>query len=303
MLLLKFFFFLENREIFWAKTMINTINSKNLKNCSKTVVLDFCQRSWVTVTVRCFQSWKMFRLQQRFWSVRTRERNWISKLSRGTEAGRDPRGQWPQLSSDHRGSRSRHMKINTFNLELILSVCVFGSQEGMGYLQVHSDGVKLEDGESEFLLPVYAQEIHSREVMTPLHLPLLCLRSNQTPRLVFFLRGLVPTPVVILSSGCLPSCELDCCVASAPTSCSLIAPRLTLCRLPEVSNLVAVQEVFCCRGDVSEPTVSTACTWCCCTVLPINLRDICVCVVYDPTAAADGNTLLQLFTCYGCFCS
>lgn len=77
------------------------------------------------------------------------------------------------------------MKINTFNLELILSVCVFGSQEGMGYLQVHSDGVKLEDGESEFLLPVYAQEIHSREVMTPLHLPLLCLRSNQTPRLVF----------------------------------------------------------------------------------------------------------------------
>lgn len=37
-------------------------------------------------------------------------------------------------------------------------------QEGMGLLQVHSDGVKLEEGESEFLFPVYTQEIHSREV-------------------------------------------------------------------------------------------------------------------------------------------
>lgn len=37
-------------------------------------------------------------------------------------------------------------------------------QEGMGLLQVHSDGVKLEEGESEFLFPVYAEEIHSREV-------------------------------------------------------------------------------------------------------------------------------------------
>ncbi|XP_054651153.1 gamma-sarcoglycan isoform X3 [Dunckerocampus dactyliophorus] len=35
--------------------------------------------------------------------------------------------------------------------------------EGMGLLQVHSDGVKLEDGGSEFLLPLYTQEIHSRE--------------------------------------------------------------------------------------------------------------------------------------------
>lgn len=37
-------------------------------------------------------------------------------------------------------------------------------QEGMGHLQVDSDGVKLQEGESEFLFPVYAQEIHSREV-------------------------------------------------------------------------------------------------------------------------------------------
>ncbi|XP_026220817.1 gamma-sarcoglycan [Anabas testudineus] len=44
----------------------------------------------------------------------------------------------------------------------ILRVMWFNT-EGMGFLQVHSDGVKLEEGESEFLFPVYAQEIHSRE--------------------------------------------------------------------------------------------------------------------------------------------
>ncbi|XP_053176854.1 gamma-sarcoglycan [Scomber japonicus] len=44
----------------------------------------------------------------------------------------------------------------------ILRVMWFNT-EGMGLLQVHSDGVKLEEGESEFLFPVYAEEIHSRE--------------------------------------------------------------------------------------------------------------------------------------------
>uniref|UniRef100_A0A3B5M771 Gamma-sarcoglycan n=1 Tax=Xiphophorus couchianus TaxID=32473 RepID=A0A3B5M771_9TELE len=44
----------------------------------------------------------------------------------------------------------------------ILRVMWFNA-EGMGLLQVHPDGVKLEEGESEFLFPVYAQEIHSRE--------------------------------------------------------------------------------------------------------------------------------------------
>ncbi|KAM8902953.1 gamma-sarcoglycan isoform 1-T2 [Spinachia spinachia] len=34
---------------------------------------------------------------------------------------------------------------------------------GMGLLQVNSDGVQLDEGESDFLFPVYAQEIHSRE--------------------------------------------------------------------------------------------------------------------------------------------
>lgn len=44
----------------------------------------------------------------------------------------------------------------------ILRVMWFNT-EGMGLLQVHSDGVKLEEGESELLFPLYAQEIHSRE--------------------------------------------------------------------------------------------------------------------------------------------
>ncbi|KAF3692970.1 Gamma-sarcoglycan [Channa argus] len=44
----------------------------------------------------------------------------------------------------------------------ILRVMWFNT-EGMGLLQVHSDGVKLEEGESEFLFPVYAKEINSRE--------------------------------------------------------------------------------------------------------------------------------------------
>lgn len=44
----------------------------------------------------------------------------------------------------------------------ILRVMWFNS-DGMGLLQFQSDGVKLEDGESEFLLPLYVQEIHSRE--------------------------------------------------------------------------------------------------------------------------------------------
>ncbi|KAG7470502.1 hypothetical protein MATL_G00114530 [Megalops atlanticus] len=43
----------------------------------------------------------------------------------------------------------------------ILRVMWFNS-EGMGLLKVNADGLRLE-GESEFLFPLYAQEIHSRE--------------------------------------------------------------------------------------------------------------------------------------------
>ncbi|XP_056467592.1 gamma-sarcoglycan [Gadus chalcogrammus] len=45
----------------------------------------------------------------------------------------------------------------------ILRVMWFDT-DGMGLLGVHPDGVRLEEGESEFLLPLYANEIHSRNV-------------------------------------------------------------------------------------------------------------------------------------------
>ncbi|CAJ1065771.1 gamma-sarcoglycan [Xyrichtys novacula] len=44
-----------------------------------------------------------------------------------------------------------------------LIFCALCLKEGMGHLQVESHGVKLENGESEFLFPLYAEEIHSRE--------------------------------------------------------------------------------------------------------------------------------------------
>lgn len=54
----------------------------------------------------------------------------------------------------------------------------------MGLLQVHPDGLKLEDGESEFLSPIYAEEIHSREVRSPwlssIFLPLTLLSLSLT---------------------------------------------------------------------------------------------------------------------------
>ena len=53
-------------------------------------------------------------------------------------------------------------------LVTVVTVLIFllwlSFQEGMGHMKVTSDGVRLEDGESEFLFPLYAQEIHSREV-------------------------------------------------------------------------------------------------------------------------------------------
>ncbi|CAB1349052.1 unnamed protein product [Coregonus sp. 'balchen'] len=55
--------------------------------------------------------------------------------------------------------------ILTVNFALtiwILQIMWFNT-EGMGHLKVTSDGVRLEDGESEFLFPLYAQEILSRE--------------------------------------------------------------------------------------------------------------------------------------------
>ncbi|XP_019720405.1 gamma-sarcoglycan [Hippocampus comes] len=52
-------------------------------------------------------------------------------------------------------------------VNLALTIWIFRvmwfNSEGMGLLQVDSNGVKLDKGESEFLLPLYAEEIHSRD--------------------------------------------------------------------------------------------------------------------------------------------
>ncbi|TNN01614.1 gamma-sarcoglycan [Takifugu flavidus] len=52
-------------------------------------------------------------------------------------------------------------------VNLALTIWIFRvmwfNTDGMGLLQIHSDGLKLDEGESEFLSPIYAGEIHSRE--------------------------------------------------------------------------------------------------------------------------------------------
>ncbi|KAK7882920.1 hypothetical protein WMY93_029094 [Mugilogobius chulae] len=53
--------------------------------------------------------------------------------------------------------------VVNFALTIWILRVMWFNPDGMGLLQVNSDGVKLEDGESEFLFPVYANEIHSRE--------------------------------------------------------------------------------------------------------------------------------------------
>lgn len=55
----------------------------------------------------------------------------------------------------------------TLSYTLPLSSCHL-LKDGMGLLQVHSDRLKLDEGESEFLSPIYAEEIHSREVPSSL---------------------------------------------------------------------------------------------------------------------------------------
>uniref|UniRef100_UPI0037E7F6AF gamma-sarcoglycan n=1 Tax=Semicossyphus pulcher TaxID=241346 RepID=UPI0037E7F6AF len=53
--------------------------------------------------------------------------------------------------------------VVNFALTMWIFRVMWFSMEGMGHLQVHSDGIKMEQARSEFLFPVYAQEIHSRE--------------------------------------------------------------------------------------------------------------------------------------------
>ncbi|XP_034557034.1 gamma-sarcoglycan [Notolabrus celidotus] len=53
--------------------------------------------------------------------------------------------------------------VVNFALTIWIFRVMWFNMEGMGHMQVESHGVKLENGESEFLFPLYAQEIHSRE--------------------------------------------------------------------------------------------------------------------------------------------
>jgi len=49
------------------------------------------------------------------------------------------------------------------NNNKICKILAFSPQTGMGHLRVTKEGLRLE-GESEFLFPLYAKEIHSRVV-------------------------------------------------------------------------------------------------------------------------------------------
>lgn len=53
--------------------------------------------------------------------------------------------------------------VVNFALTIWIFRVMWFNGEGMGHLKVTEDGVRLEDKESEFLHPLYAQEIHSRE--------------------------------------------------------------------------------------------------------------------------------------------
>ncbi|XP_075997915.1 gamma-sarcoglycan [Genypterus blacodes] len=53
--------------------------------------------------------------------------------------------------------------VVNFALTIWIFRVMWFNTDGMGLLQVHPDGAKLVEGESEFLFPLYAQEIHSRD--------------------------------------------------------------------------------------------------------------------------------------------
>lgn len=53
--------------------------------------------------------------------------------------------------------------VINFALTIWIIRVMWFNMDGMGHLQVNSEGVKLENGESEFLVPLYAKEIHSRD--------------------------------------------------------------------------------------------------------------------------------------------
>lgn len=54
---------------------------------------------------------------------------------------------------------------NEYSSNYKMCIILAFSQTGMGHLRVTKEGLRLE-GESEFLFPLYAKEIHSRVVST-----------------------------------------------------------------------------------------------------------------------------------------
>lgn len=151
----------------------------------------------------------------------------------------------------------------------------------MGLLQFHSDGVKLEDGESEFLFPVYAEEIHSREVR----------QSEHThPELGLTPLGYIRQLLRQLGTSRAVSIEIQF--------------------LQQWSNRVILPLylylLFNFSGDVLEQTgvgSRSRCCWrCWCSKVPVNLRHVCGGKRFMARLlAADGITLLQLFTRHGLF--
>lgn len=135
-------------------------------------------------------------------------------------------------------------------------------QEGMGLLQVHPDGVKLEEGESEFLSPIYAEEIHSREVrpppaflahlLTPSSPPisLILPRPSPSPHTSF----LISEAVCLFIKHHLPPPRL---ISSA--SCTLLHIFWAMCR--------SKAGVGSCRQRTRR--------WCTEPSLPISLQDVC----------------------------
>lgn len=143
----------------------------------------------------------------------------------------------------------------------------------MGLLQVHSDGVKLEEGESEFLSPIYAEEIHSREVRSsPTHTLSWCsfphpssLHPSHPPSSVFFILKLLSS--VQKLSDCLPNTAVGW----------KFSPHAVIVRLLLSASFIFL-DIFwkTCQSKVELAVTRSARGGAAAALsLPINLQDVC----------------------------
>lgn len=153
----------------------------------------------------------------------------------------------------------------------------------MGLLQVNPDGVKLENGESEFLLPIYAEEIHSREVrQSGKHTflaPIPTFFSSFPPSALFKARSQTTVCSIKWPDTSLFT-KLGCEQLDPWTHMLLSSQSYSLLILGQFLHSCSERTVFFWLyfflGDVSEQTgfgSHSRCTWWC-SELPINLRDI-----------------------------